>query len=98
MSDNCHVEPLRKKVSTEEINEARMATLAVEGMGCVHCATRVRNSLLSLDGVVSANIDLLKELALVDYIPTRTNPEALIQAVAAAGHDGHHNYRASIPA
>jgi copper chaperone CopZ len=98
VSDNCHVEPLRKQVSTEETNEAQMATLAVEGMGCVHCATRVRNGLLSLDGVVSANIDLAAGLALVDYIPARTNPDALIQAVAAAGHDGHHNYRVSIPA
>ena len=98
MSDHCHVEPLRKQVSREEINEAQMATLAVEGMGCVNCATRVRNGLLSLDGVVSANIDLARGLAFVDYLPARTNPAALIQAVSAAGNDGHHNYRASIPA
>jgi copper chaperone CopZ len=96
VSDNCHLEPLRKHVTAEEINEAQMATLAVEGMGCVHCATRVRNGLLNLDGVVSANIDLATGLAFVDYIPARTNRAALIQAVAAAGHDGHHIYRASI--
>ena len=98
MSDNCHVEPVRKHVTAEEINEAQMATLAVEGMGCVNCATRVRNGLLGLDGVVSANIDLANGLAFVDYIPARTNPDALIQAVAAAGHHGHHHFRALIPA
>ena len=97
MSDHCHVEPLRKQVSAEEINEAQMATLSVEGMGCVNCAARVRNSLLRLEGVVSANIDLARGVAFVDYVPSRTNPEALIRAVAAAGNDGRHEYRASIP-
>ena len=98
MSDYCHVESIRKSVSVEETNMAQMATLAVQGMGCVSCASRVRNGLLALDGVVSAHIDLAKGLAFVDYIPARTNPVALLQAVTAAGTAAKHDYRASITA
>lgn len=96
MNQTCHVEPIVKRASPEDRREAHMAILAVWGMGCLNCAARVRNGLLGLDGVVSADIDLERGLAYVDYIPARTDLHALILAVAAAGNDGRHQYRASI--
>lgn len=96
MGGTCHVEPLEKYVNPEELREAHMAILAVWGMGCPNCAMRVRNGLVGLDGVVSADIDLERGLAFVDYLPAKTDLHALILAVAAAGNDGRHNYRASI--
>ena len=96
MDESCYVEPKQKVVSEAELDEAQMATLTVWGMGCANCATRVRNSLLALDGVVSANIDLQRGLAYVDYLPAKTELHALVLAVAAAGNDGLHNYRAEI--
>jgi copper chaperone len=83
-------------VNDEDLNEAQMATLAIWGMGCPGCVTRVRNSLLRLDGVVSADIDLERGLALVDYLPAKTDPHALVLAVASAGNDGRHNYQAAV--
>ena len=51
MDDNCHVEPIYKDtVSAETLRNADNALLAVWGMGCENCVTRVRNSLLSLFG------------------------------------------------
>jgi copper chaperone CopZ len=96
MGETCHVEPLEKYVNPEELREAHMAILAVWGIGCPNCAMRVRNGLVGLDGVVSADIDLERGLAFVDYLPAKTDLHALILAVAAAGNDGRHNYRASI--
>ncbi len=96
MEANCHVEPLDKIVTTEEVNRARPAILAIWGMGCVNCAMRVHNGLLRLDGVVSADIDLERGLAYVDYIPSKTNLHALVLAVADLGSDGMHHYRAEI--
>lgn len=96
MGEICHVEPIEKYVNPQAQREAHMAILAVWGMGCPNCAMRVRNGLLSLDGVVSADIDLERGLAYVDYLPTETDLHALILAIAAAGNDGRHNYRASI--
>ncbi len=96
MDENCHVEPVNKLTKDEDWAEARIARLAVSGMGCVNCGNRVRNGLLALEGVVSADVDWERGLAFVDYVPTKTTVEALIDAVAAAGNDGHHNYRAKV--
>ena len=94
MEEQCHVEPIQKDTSVDDLQEARIVGLTVQGMGCVNCATRVRNSLLALDGVVSADVDWERGLALVDYVPAKTNVDTLLHAVAAAGNDGHHNYYA----
>jgi copper chaperone CopZ len=96
MNETCYVEPIQKEVGPEDQREAQMTILSVWGMGCSNCAARVRNGLLGLDGVVSADIDLERGLAYIDYAPSKTNLYALILAVAAAGNDGRHNYRASV--
>ncbi len=96
MESNCHVEPVEKVVGVQDLSEAHMVGLAVSGMGCVNCGARVRNGLLALDGVVSADVDWETGLALVDYVPSKTGVEAILNAVAAAGNDGQHNYRAEV--
>lgn len=97
MEEHCHVEPIQKVAfAADDLSEARIVALAVQGMGCVDCGARVRNSLLALDGVVSADVDWERALALVDYIPIMTNIERLLGAVAAAGNDGLHNYSAQV--
>lgn len=96
MQDQCYVTPTTQPASADEINDARMATLAIWGMGCRNCGTRAQNALLALEGVVSAAVDWERGLAYVDYVPTKTNLHALILAVAGAGDDERHNYRAEI--
>ncbi len=96
MEQDCHVEPVRKVANVEDLADARIVALAVSGMGCVNCGTRVRNGLLALDGVVSADVDWEQGLAFVDYVPARTNVDAILCAVSAAGNDGHHQYRAKV--
>jgi copper chaperone CopZ len=96
MREQCQVEPIQKDASADDLNEPRIVGLTVQGMGCVNCATRVRNSLLALNGVVSADVDWERGLALVDYVPAKTNVDTILQAVAAAGNDGHHNYYAQV--
>ncbi len=57
MEESCHSEPIQTVATGDDANDARMVALQVQGMGCVNCGTRVRNSLLALDGVVSADVD-----------------------------------------
>lgn len=94
MEGQCHVDTIEKTASVDDVNDSRIARLAVQGMGCVNCGTCVRNGLLTLEGVVSADVDWQSGLALVDYVPAKTTIDALVRAVAAAGNDGRHNYRA----
>ena len=68
----------------------------MEGLGGSDCASRVQTSLRALDGVLSAEVDWESGWACVDYIPEKTNKDALALAVATAGKDVQHHYRAQV--
>lgn len=94
MNETCHVEPIHKMVTVEEQQATALIRLGVQGMGCPNCAARVRNGLLALNGVTEAEVDHLTSLAAVEFNPNLVAVSALIQAVAQAGNDGRHRYRA----
>ncbi|MEW5961215.1 MAG: heavy-metal-associated domain-containing protein [Chloroflexota bacterium] len=94
--ENCHVEPLEKPLDAAALSTAMAAYLAVWGMGCPRCAMRVRNGLLSLEAVLFVEVFLEKGLAIVAYQPERVTSDDLVGAVAAAGSDGRHHYRAGV--
>lgn len=97
MDEKCYVEPIYKDaVSAESLRNADSALLAVWGMGCPNCATRVRNSLLSVEGVLGADVYLNMALAEVRYDGRKVSPEVLVNAVSRAGNDGRHEYRAQL--
>ncbi|MDP2777216.1 MAG: heavy metal-associated domain-containing protein, partial [Anaerolineales bacterium] len=72
------------------------ALLRVLGMGCENCVTRVRNSLLSLEGVYGADVYLNMSMAEVSYDSQRISANMLVEAVSRAGNDGRHEYRAEL--
>lgn len=96
MDENCYVEPIYKSASADQIRNADNALLAVWGMGCENCATRVRNSLLALEGVYGVDIYLNMALAEVRYDSQKISAENLVEAVSHAGNDGRHEYRAQL--
>jgi hypothetical protein len=57
MDQDCQVEPINKIPNHEEIQNIKEVFMTVLGMGCPNCATRVRNGLVSLRGVVDAQVD-----------------------------------------
>ncbi|GER78839.1 MAG: heavy-metal-associated domain-containing protein [Chloroflexi bacterium] len=97
MDENCYIEPIYKNaVSNEELRKADSALLAIWGMGCPNCATRVRNSLLSLEGVYGVDVYLNMAMAEVSYDGRKITAQGLVEAVARAGNDGRHEYRAQL--
>ena len=97
MDEKCYVEPIYKNsVSADQLHKAEIATLAVWGMGCENCATRVRNSLLSLDGVHGVDVYLNMALAEIRYDSQKVSVDALVDAVSRAGNDGRHEYGAEV--
>lgn len=97
MDENCYVEPIYKDtVSADVLRNADSALLAVWGMGCPNCATRVRNSLLSVEGVFGVAVYLNMALAEVRYDSRRVSPVTLVNAVSRAGYDDRHEYRAQL--
>lgn len=93
---NCHVEPLDKPVDLNALRKAQVTYFAVSGMGCQTCATRVRNGLLSVEGVLLAEINLDQGTATIAYDPRQTTTERMRQAVTDAGNDGRHHYAAKV--
>ena len=96
MDKECHVDPIHKSPSIEEQREQAESWLAVEGMGCPNCVLRVRNGLLQVYGVVTAEVDLDTGRARVVYNPRLVQPRHLPRAVADAGAAVRHEYRATI--
>ena len=84
MDEKCYVEPIYKTTSMDQIQKAETATLAVWGMGCENCVTRVRNSLLALEGVYGVDVFLNMALAEVRYDNKKVSADALTNAVTSA--------------
>ena len=96
MDENCYVEPIQKNATAEERYKVEKALLTVWGMGCPNCAARVRNSLLSQNGVVNAYVEHITGMAGVAFNPELASVEMLLSAVASAGNDGRHKYGARL--
>lgn len=59
----------------------------VLNMSCASCAVSVESTLKSAEGVVDAAVNFATASVKVEYIPGKTNPSALRNAVKAAGYD-----------
>jgi copper chaperone CopZ len=96
MEANCHVPRMEKSATRQELAVTQTVRLGISGMGCPNCAARVRNGLISLAGVVEAAVDHVTGTAGVIFNPELVSVEDMLIAVARAGNDGKHNYRAAI--
>ena len=96
MQANCQVTRVEKDATKEELAVTQAARLGVSGMGCPNCAARVRNGLISLTGIVEAAVDHIAGTADVVYNPKLVGLEGMLAAVASAGNDGKHRYRAAL--
>ena len=61
-------------------------TLAIEGMTCASCVTRVEKALQRVPGVVSAEVNLATETA---RVAGSSDAAALVAAVQRAGYEAH---------
>jgi len=72
----------------ESDQEETLATseLALEGMHCSACATRIERALAAQPAVLSASVNLATNRAFVTYDPALGRPDELCAAVAAVGY------------
>ena len=62
-------------------------TLAVGGMTCAACQSRVQRALQEAPGVESATVNLMLANAAVRYDPLAISPAQLLATVRATGYD-----------
>jgi Cu2+-exporting ATPase len=72
---------------TTSTPEPALETIAldVSGMKCAGCVRTVENQLTRQSGVVSASVNLVTEVALVEYEPGSVDPSALAQQLTEVG-------------
>ena len=64
-----------------------MATLSlsIDGMTCMHCTKRVQVALRQVPGVSRARVNLMENLAMIDYDPEQVSTRQLLSAVKEEG-------------
>lgn len=68
-------------------DQTETAQFHVEGMACDRCSSRLRESLLKIDGVLSVTAEHEKKLVLVRFDPRRVAVERLKQEIQRNGFD-----------
>jgi len=61
--------------------------IPVQGMSCASCVGRVEKAIRSVDGVTAANVNLATERAHVSFAPDGADPQAVAEAIRAAGYE-----------
>lgn len=87
---------LKKKIPLDTIIEtiknqgygvlSSKITLLVKGMTCAACVSAVERAIKSIYGVISVNVNLATEKAVVEYVPTLAGIEDFREAVKNAGY------------
>jgi Cu2+-exporting ATPase len=80
--------PQRTEASPSDVNPVPVCdtvVLNVSGMKCAGCVRAVENRLTNLDGVVSATVNLVTEVAVVEAETGTVTPEQLAEVVSQAG-------------
>ena len=60
--------------------------IPVSGMTCAACQARIQRTLGKAPGVVDASVNLMMANATVDYDPSATSAEALVETIRATGY------------
>ncbi|MCJ8166032.1 cation transporter [Pontibacter sp. E15-1] len=61
--------------------KAETVKLKVTGMTCAGCASHVHKVLSQTPGVVGSTVEYPGDIAVVDYNPDKTKPQAIIEAI-----------------
>lgn len=83
--------PLERARADASVAGPASISLHVEGMTCASCKVAVRTALTRIAGVKTAQVDVEKKSATVEYDPAKVTPQQLIDAVNRLG------YQASLP-
>ncbi|RNC29138.1 MAG: Copper-exporting P-type ATPase A [Candidatus Dichloromethanomonas elyunquensis] len=80
------VKSLGYDVREEMTGNANKVNLAISGMSCAVCATKIEKKLNKLEGVTQAAVNLAAEKAVVQYESSKIKVSELIRTIEALGY------------
>ncbi|MFT3751273.1 MAG: heavy metal translocating P-type ATPase [Agriterribacter sp.] len=80
------VEPITKNEKNKKTGTVKQ-TFPVLNMSCASCAVSVESALKAAGGVVDAAVNFATATVAVEYLPGKTDPATLRNAVEAVGYD-----------
>ena len=89
MTDTANVERDWSAFSEMLPDGKQKLALAVEGIYCPACMTRIERGLTDLDGVSQARVNLSSHRLSVTWNPQETNPDALLRRLNTLGYGAH---------
>ena len=72
--------------SASSSTETKAVVIPVDGLICVVCAARVKQTLQGIDGVTDVSVDLEHRSVRVQYRETKTSIEGLVAAINGLGY------------
>ncbi len=80
--------PLKQEKNNNLKNEGiETITLALAGMSCASCVTKIENALTGLSGVKKATVNFASEKATITFDPKIVNKEAFIKKIEDTGYN-----------
>lgn len=61
-------------------------TIKAKGMHCVSCENKIKEAILSVNGVKDAKVDYKTEKATIDFDPTKTNIKNIMNTIKNVGY------------
>lgn len=92
----CNVPRLEPADSGHRDSRRAGVRLFIQGMGCVNCANRIHNALITMEGVGGVEIDHRTGQGTVLFNPDQVGPDGLLARVTRAGAASGHRYRAAV--
>jgi len=70
-----------------EMIEIKKIELKTKGMHCVSCENRIKEAILSVNGVKDARVDYATEKATIEFDPTKTDVRNIMKAIKNVGYE-----------
>ena len=82
----CYPASARAAVTASTTVNYERVLLAIDGMSCTSCANGIKAMLKRTPGVISAEVSYERREADVEYDPSRTSTEKIIEAITNMGY------------
>lgn len=69
------------------MNESKVLIIPIKGMNCASCVKKIEDSLIKINGIQSAQVNLATERAIIEYNPKTSTSADFFEAIRRVGYE-----------